>query len=70
MAHNIEKKWQVLPTISEEIAGQLKDFSPLTRQVLFNRKIFNSSEAVTYLSAARPADTDPFRLLGMDAAVA
>jgi len=70
MTHNIEKKWQVLPTIPEEIAAQLNDFSPLARQVLFNRKIYDSGEAVTYLSAARPADTDPFRLLGMDTAVA
>jgi single-stranded-DNA-specific exonuclease len=70
MVNRVEKKWQVKPVIPENIATSLKDFSPLTRQVLFNRGIQTSDEAVEFLSAARPKSNDPFLLHGMKEAVA
>jgi single-stranded-DNA-specific exonuclease len=70
MVKRVEKKWQVKPAIPESISDNLKDFSPFARQVLFNRGIQTSDEAVRYLSAAQPENSDPFLLKGMAEAVA
>jgi single-stranded-DNA-specific exonuclease len=69
MNQHIEKRWQVKPAIPKDIADKLKDFSPFTRQILFNRGIHSSEDAVGYLSAACPQVTDPFILRGMSEAV-
>jgi single-stranded-DNA-specific exonuclease len=70
MQQRTEKKWRVNPVIPAEQSDALKDFNPLTRQVLFNRGITSSEAAVNYLSAARPEVTDPLMLTGMRDAVA
>lgn len=70
MVNRVEKKWQVKPAIPDSISDNLKDFSPFARQVLFNRGIQTSDEAVLYLSAAQPEISDPFLLKGMAEAVA
>jgi single-stranded-DNA-specific exonuclease len=70
MVNRVEKKWQVKPAIPDSISDNLKDFSPFARQVLFNRGIQTSDEAVRYLSAAQPEISDPFLLMGMAEAVA
>ncbi len=70
MANRVEKKWQVKPAIPDSISENLKDFPPFARQVLYNRGILTSDQAVNYLSAARPENTDPFLLKGMAEAVA
>jgi single-stranded-DNA-specific exonuclease len=64
-----DKKWQVAPAIPEKVVSDLMDFSPLTRQVLYNRGVYNSQAAIQYLAAIKPAVTDPFLLTGMSDAV-
>ncbi|MBN2256713.1 MAG: single-stranded-DNA-specific exonuclease RecJ [Anaerolineaceae bacterium] len=69
MIEPLNKKWQVQPVIPEEIARILSDFSPLARQLLYNRGVKDRQDAIQFLSAANPDITDPFMLKGMTEAV-
>jgi hypothetical protein len=64
------KRWIVREPVPAEVAEALKDFRPLTRQILFNRKITDAETARAFLEARPPANTDPFCLKDMPLAVA
>jgi single-stranded-DNA-specific exonuclease len=63
-----DKRWQIAPTISPEANENLKAFSPILRQILFNRGYATHEEAENYLNAA-PPDHDAHDLLGIDKAI-
>ncbi len=63
-----DKCWQIAPIISPEANDNLKAFSPILRQILFNRGYATHEEAENYLNAA-PPDHDAHTLLGLDKAV-
>ena len=63
-----EKHWQVAPLISPEANENLKGYSPILRQILFNRGYPTKKEADDFLSAAVP-DYDPLDLIDIEKAV-
>ncbi len=65
---NKETRWDVRESIPGEIANNLLEFSPIFRQVLFNRGITNSQQAENFLNA-RPTGLEETELLGTQAAV-
>jgi len=65
----LPRRWQIQHPIPREIDVALGDFSPLMRQLLYNRGIKDATHALAFLSAEVPYTTDPFLLKDMPAAV-
>lgn len=59
-----EKCWKIAPVVPSYLAEELKDYSPVTRQLLYNRGITSKIEAEHYLQADLPGYS-PFLLSGM-----
>lgn len=59
-----EKRWKIAPVVPSYLAEELKDYSPVTRQLLYNRGITSKIEAEHYLQADLPGYS-PFLLSGM-----
>lgn len=59
-----EKRWKIAPVVPSYLAEELKDYSPVTRQLLYNRGITSKVEAEHYLQADLPGYS-PFLLSGM-----
>ena len=64
------KRWQIAPPITSHANEALAGFSPILRQVLFNRGYGTDLEARAFLWAEASSQTDPFQLTGMDQAIA
>ena len=64
----LEKRWQVAAPISPQANENLSQYSPVFRQVLFNRGISTSQEAEAFLQTDLAAN-DPYQLTGLSAAV-
>ncbi|MBE7535790.1 MAG: single-stranded-DNA-specific exonuclease RecJ [Anaerolineales bacterium] len=67
MTHN--KRWNIEPVITQQASAALAVVPPILRQVLFNRGIGAEDEARAFVSAKTSADTNPFQMIGMQAAV-
>ncbi|HMS00873.1 MAG TPA: single-stranded-DNA-specific exonuclease RecJ [Anaerolineales bacterium] len=67
MTHN--KRWVIAKTITQEASEALAVVPPILRQVLFNRGIGTEDEARAFVAAKTLADTNPFQMIGMQAAV-
>lgn len=65
----LTKKWQIAPRISPQADQELYKYSPIFRQVLFNRGISTPLEAEDYLNAT-PAPYDVNDIAGLREAVA
>lgn len=63
-----ETRWDLNPTIPDHIAENLKDYSPVFRQLLYNRNLTTAAEAEAFLTAA-PVDHAGRKLLNTDKAV-
>jgi len=63
------KRWQIAPLLTSQANESLTAFSPILRQVLFNRGQATDSEARLFLRAETNLKTDPFLMAGMDTAV-
>lgn len=63
-----EKRWQVAPTISPEANENLKAYSPILRQILYNRGYATHEEAENFLNAAAPG-YDSHNLSGVEKAL-
>jgi single-stranded-DNA-specific exonuclease len=63
------KRWVVQPSITPKAEQELAKFPSILRQILFNRGIGTDAEARAFLKAEPSANTDPFQLIGMQAAV-
>ncbi|BAJ63344.1 single-stranded-DNA-specific exonuclease RecJ [Anaerolinea thermophila] len=59
-----EKRWKIAPVVPSYLVEELKDYSPVTRQLLYNRGITSKIEAEHYLQADLPGYS-PFLLSGM-----
>ena len=67
MTHN--KRWVIAKTITQQASEALAVVPPILRQVLFNRGIGTEDEARAFVAAKTLADTNPFQMIGMQAAV-
>jgi single-stranded-DNA-specific exonuclease len=63
------KRWQIAPLLTSQANESLAGFSPILRQVLFNRGYATDAEARTFLKAETNFDADPFQMTGMETAV-
>ena len=63
------KRWKIAIGIPEHINQELAEFSPLLRQLLFNRGFESASSAKVYVSTGAPFPTDPLNLKDMAIAV-
>lgn len=68
-AQMLTKHWRVAPTITPEADQNLAAYSPVLRQVLFNRGYGTESQAISFLAAEPGFDTDPWQLKGMATAI-
>ncbi len=74
MSNNAEyrplpKRWRVHYPIPNDISQELSEFSPLLRQLLYNRGYQDAEAAAAFIEGRVPFDRDPFLLKGMEAAV-
>ncbi|MBL8104393.1 MAG: single-stranded-DNA-specific exonuclease RecJ [Anaerolineales bacterium] len=67
MTHN--KRWVIAKTITQQASEALTVVPPILRQVLFNRGIGTEEQARAFVAAKTLADTNPFQMIGMQAAV-
>ncbi len=65
MAANQGKRWQVAAPITPEANTALADFSPIMRQILFNRGYASKASATAFLRAEANFDTSPFQMTGI-----
>lgn len=65
--HN--KRWVIAPTITSGASASLSAFPPILRQILFNRGLGTDAEARAFLKAQPNFNSDPFQMIGMQAAV-
>ncbi len=63
-------RWKIQHPIPRDVNLVLQDYSPLMRQLLYNRGIFNPSAAKAFLDGEVTFPTDPFLLKDMETAVA
>lgn len=63
-----ETIWNVQPEIPQEISDNLQDYSPIFRQILYNRSITTAQQAEEFLGAKMP-DHGSQQLLGTEQAV-
>ena len=65
----LEKRWELYPAAPDVYRESLADLPSLLVQILYNRQLHNVGEARSFL-AKGAADDNPFRLTGMNEAVA
>lgn len=66
---SIEKRWELLPQLPQEVENNLKNFPKVVQQILYNRGYATLEEANGFLEASPPEQSDPFIMLGMENAV-
>lgn len=64
------KHWQISHPLSPQANESLAEFPPILRQILYNRGYATNDRARAYLKAETDFNTDPFQMIGMDAAIA
>jgi single-stranded-DNA-specific exonuclease len=69
MSSNQSKRWLVKLPVTPEANEALAGFSPIMRQVLFNRGFATDSAARVYLRAEANFDSSPFQMTGIPATV-
>jgi len=69
MASNQGKRWLVSATVTPQANEALAAFSPIMRQVLFNRGYATDATARAYLRAEANFDPSPFQMTGIPATV-
>lgn len=62
-------RWKVQHPLPRDINLALQDYSPLMRQLLYNRGVLNPSAAKAFLDGHVDFPTDPFLMKDMEAAV-
>ena len=66
---HLEKNWQIAPPTTAEASRNLKQFSRIAKQLLFNRGISKAAQAEKFLRADPPELMDPMSLKDMDKAL-
>jgi single-stranded-DNA-specific exonuclease len=69
MTFNQGKRWLIKLPVTPEANEALAAFSPIMRQVLFNRGFATDGRARAYLRAEADFDTSPFQMTGIPATV-
>lgn len=69
LTHPLPKRWRVHHPIPDEVSRSLHDFSPLMRQLLYNRGYQDGEVASTFVAGTVNFPTDPFLLNSMEKAV-
>lgn len=68
--HNpLPKRWKIHHLIPDDVSNALHDFSPLMRQLLYNRGYRDPEFAEAFLTGTVPFSIDPFLFTGMTQAV-
>jgi single-stranded-DNA-specific exonuclease len=67
--YNLDKRWQVAAPITDDAALELGNYSPIMRQILFNRGIETQEAAKQFLKALPPEGIDPTNMRGIPEAV-
>ena len=65
----LPKRWQVHHLIPNDIYRELDDFSPLMRQLLYNRGFEERESAAAFIEGVVKFPTDPFLMKGIQEAV-
>lgn len=65
MGSNLGKRWLVSATVTPQANEALAAFSPIMRQVLFNRGYATDATARAYLRAEANFDPSPFQMTGI-----
>ena len=65
----LPKRWRIQHPIPNDIFRELEDFSPLMRQMLYNRGYTDREAAAAFIAGEVPFPTDPFLLKDMEKAV-
>jgi single-stranded-DNA-specific exonuclease len=65
----LPKRWKTHHKIPKDIDRTLSDFSPLMRQLLYNRGFMDGEAAAAFIEGRVTFSTDPMLLKGMSAAV-
>lgn len=65
----LPKRWRVQHPIPNDVDRALEDFSPLMRQLLYNRGFVDGDSAAKFIAGDVDFSTDPFFLKGMREAV-
>ena len=65
----LTKHWQVAPPLSKEADQELSSYSPILRQILYNRGYKTHQSALDYLEARPPQGTQASAMLGVLPAV-
>lgn len=65
----LPKRWQIAMPIPTHVDRELAEFSPIMRQLLYNRGIETALVARAFVEASSPYPTDPFYLKDMEKAV-
>lgn len=69
MSSNLSKRWHISALITPEANEALAAFSPILRQVLFNRGYATDAESRSYLRGEVNFDTSPFQMNGISVTV-
>ena len=67
MNHN-RKQWHIAPRISPQADQELEQYSPIFRQVLFNRGLATAVQAEKFLNA-EPPENDITKIIGLETAI-
>lgn len=67
--HNLDKEWLIADPISPDAATELEIYSPIIRQIVYNRGFTTFEEAVDYIDANPPKGSDPLAMLGIPEAI-
>jgi single-stranded-DNA-specific exonuclease len=65
----LPKRWHIHHPIPNDIFRALSDFSPLMRQLLYNRGYMDADSAAAFIAGSVNFPTDPYLLKDMEAAV-
>lgn len=69
MSTKIGKRWEVSPLITPQANEALAAFSPIIRQVLYNRGYTTDANARSYMEGKTNFNASPFQMLGMPVTV-
>jgi single-stranded-DNA-specific exonuclease len=65
----LSKRWRISAPLPPDVESTLSGYSPILRQILYNRGCATPEAARQYIEARVPPGTDPFNLMGMAEAV-
>lgn len=69
MASNLTKRWHISAPVTSQANEALGAFSPIMRQILFNRGYATDAAARTYLRTEADFDSSPFQMTGIPVTV-